>query len=114
MKKILFAIIMLVALIGCGKKYKTYTPEEKYDRIVKLQEIEKKSITEITKEEEAFKKEMRDLLTTLKTEAQKDEDAKKEFDEWKDAVIKYQNEELKKLKEKAREEAEKSKFKVAF
>ena len=57
---------------------------------------------------------MRDLLTTLKTEAQKDEDAKKEFDEWKDAVIKYQNEELKKLKEKAREAAEKSKFKVSF
>lgn len=112
MKKILFAIIMLIALIGCGKKYKTYTPEEKYDMIVKLHEIEKKS--DLTKEEENFKKEMRDLLSTLKIEAQKDTDAKKEFDEWKDAVIKYQNEELKKLKEKAREEAEKSKFKVSF
>ena len=109
MKKILFAIIMLIALIGCGKKYKTYTPEEKYDMIVKLHEIEKKS--DLTKEEENFKKEMRDLLSTLKIEAQKDTDAKKEFDEWKDAVIKYQNEEL---KEKAREEAEKSKFKLSF
>ena len=57
---------------------------------------------------------MRDLLSTLKIEAQKDTDAKKEFDEWKDTVIKYHNEELKKLKEKAREEAEKSKFKVSF
>ena len=29
MKKILFGVIMLIALIGCGKNYKTYTPEEK-------------------------------------------------------------------------------------
>ena len=64
MKKILFGIIMLIALVGCGKNYKTYTPEEKYNMIVKLQEIEKKS--DLTKEEEEFKKEMRDLLTTSK------------------------------------------------
>ena len=44
MKKILFTIIMLIALIGCGKKYKTYTPEEKYDMIVRLHEIEKNQI----------------------------------------------------------------------
>jgi hypothetical protein len=112
MKKILFGIIMLVALIGCGKNYKTYTPEEKYNMIVRLQEIEKKS--DLTKEEEEFKKEMRDLLTTLKTESQKDNDAKKEFDEWKDAVERYQKEEIKRLKEKAKEEAEKSKFKISF
>ena len=112
MKKILFAIIMLIALIGCGKKYKTYTPEEKYDMITRLHEIEKKS--DLTKEEENFKKEMRDLLSTLKIEAQKDTDAKKEFDEWKDAVERYQKEEIERLKEKAREEAEKSKFKISF
>ena len=57
---------------------------------------------------------MRNLLTTLKTESQKDNDAKKEFDEWKDAVEKYQKEEIKRLKEKAREEAEKSKLKISF
>ena len=112
MKKILFGIIMLIALVGCGKHYKTYTPEEKYNMIVKLQEIEKKS--DLTKEEEEFKKEMRDLLTTLKIESQKDNDAKKEFDEWKDAVVRYQKEEIEKLKEKAREESEKAKFKVSF
>ena len=112
MKKILFGIIMLIALVGCGKNYKTYTPEEKYNMIVKLQEIEKKS--DLTKEEEEFKKEMRDLLTTLKIESQKDNDAKKEFDEWKDAVVRYQKEEIKRLKEKAREEAEKSKIKISF
>jgi len=112
MKKILFGIIMLIALVGCGKNYKTYTPEEKYNMIVKLQEIEKKS--DLTKEEEEFKKEMRDLLTTLKIESQKDNDAKKEFDEWKDAVVRYQKEEIEKLKEKAREESEKAKFKVSF
>lgn len=112
MKKILFGIIMLIALVGCGKNYKTYTPEEKYNMIVKLQEIEKKS--DLTKEEEEFKKEMRDLLTTLKIESQKDNDAKKEFDEWKDAVARYQKEEIKRLKEKAREEAEKSKIKISF
>ena len=54
MKKILFGVIMLIALIGCGKNYKTYTPEEKYNMIVRLQEIEKKS--DLTKEEEEFKK----------------------------------------------------------
>ena len=112
MKKILFGIIMLIALVGCGKNYKTYTPEEKYNMIVKLKEIEKKS--DLTKEEEEFKKEMRDLLTTLKIESQKDNDAKKEFDEWKDAVVRYQKEEIEKLKEKAREESEKAKFKVSF
>jgi hypothetical protein len=112
MKKILFGVIMLVTLIGCGKNYKTYTPEEKYNMIVRLQEIEKKS--DLTKEEEDFKKEMRNLLTTLKTESQKDNDAKKEFDEWKDAVERYQKEEIERLKEKAREEAEKSKFKISF
>ena len=40
--------------------------------------------------------------------------AKKEFDEWKDAVARYQKEEIKRLKEKAREEAEKSKIKISF
>ena len=114
MKKILFGTIMLIALIGCGKNYKTYTPEEKYNMIVKLQEIEKKSLDTLTKEEEDFKKEMRNLLTTLKTESEKDNDAKKEFDEWKDAVARYQKEEIKRLKEKAREEAEKSKIKISF
>ncbi|OFL29766.1 hypothetical protein HMPREF2775_05000 [Fusobacterium sp. HMSC064B12] len=112
MKKILFGVIMLATLIGCGKNYETYTPEEKYNMIVRLQEVEKKS--ELTKEEEEFKKEMRNLLTTLKIESQKDNDAKKEFDEWKDAVEKYQKEEIKRLKEKAREEAEKSKLKISF
>ena len=112
MKKILFGVIMLIALIGCGKNYKTYTPEEKYNMIVRLQEIEKKS--DVTKEEEEFKKEMRNLLTTLKTESQKDNDAKKEFDEWRDAVERYQKEEIERLKEKAKEEAEKSKFKISF
>lgn len=111
MKKILFGVIMLATLIGCGKNYETYTPEEKYNMIVRLQEVEKKS--ELTKEEE-FKKEMRNLLTTLKIESQKDNDAKKEFDEWKDAVEKYQKEEIKRLKEKAREEAEKAKLKISF
>ena len=114
MKKILFGTIMLIALIGCGKNYKTYTPEEKYNMIVKLQEIEKKSVDTLTKEEEDFKKEMRNLLTTLKTASEKDNDAKKEFDEWKDAVARYQKEEIKRLKEKAREEAEKSKIKISF
>lgn len=57
---------------------------------------------------------MRNLLTTLKTESQKDNDAKKEFDEWRDAVERYQKEEIERLKEKAREEAEKSKFKISF
>ena len=80
--------------------------------IVRLQEIEKKS--DLTKEEEEFKKEMRNLLTTLKTESQKDNDAKKEFDEWRDAVERYQKEEIERLKEKAKEEAEKSKFKISF
>ena len=112
MKNILFGVIMLVTLIGCRKNYKTYTPEEKYNMIVQLQEIEKKS--DLTKEEEEFKKEMRNLLTTLKTESQKDNDAKKEFDEWRDAVERYQKEEIERLKEKAREEAEKSKFKISF
>ena len=112
MKKILFGVIMLITLLGCGKNYKTYTPEEKYNMIVRLQEVEKKS--ELTKEEEEFKKEMRNLLTTLKIESQKDNDAKKEFDEWKDAVEKYQKEEIKRLKEKDREEAEKSKLKISF
>ena len=112
MKKILFGVIMLITLLGCGKNYKTYTPEEKYNMIVRLQEVEKKS--ELTKEEEEFKKEMRNLLTTLKIESQKDNDAKKEFDEWKDAVEKYQKEEIKRLKEKAREEAEKSKLKISL
>lgn len=68
----------------------------------------------MTKEEEEFKKEMRNLLTTLKTESQKDNDAKKEFDEWRDAVERYQKEEIERLKEKAKEEAEKSKFKISF
>ena len=112
MKKKLLGIIMLLFLVGCGENFKTYSPEEKYERIVKLQEIEKKS--DLTKEEEDFKKEMRNLLTTLKTESQKDNDAKKEFDEWKDAVERYQKEEIERLKEKAREEAEKSKFKISF
>ena len=112
MKKILFGVIMLITLLGCGKKSETYTPEEKYNMIVRLQEVEKKS--ELTKEEEEFKKEMRNLLTTLKIESQKDNDAKKEFYEWKDSVEKYQKEEIKRLKEKAREEAEKAKLKISF
>lgn len=54
-----------------------------------------KKKSDLTKEEEEFKKEMRDLLTTLKIESQKDNDAKKEFDEWKDAVVRYQKKKLK-------------------
>jgi len=103
-KRMFFAMLLLgglimIGLVGCGENYKTYSPEEKYDRIVKLQEIEKKSVDTLTKEEEDFKKEMRNLLTTLKTESEKDNDAKKEFDEWKDAVARYQKEEIKRLKE---------------
>ena len=97
-----------------SRNWSSLTPEEKYNMIVKLQEIEKKSVDTLTKEEEDFKKEMRNLLTTLKTESEKDNDAKKEFDEWKDAVVRYQKEEIKRLKEKAREEAEKSKIKISF
>lgn len=67
----------------------------------------------MTKEEEEFKKEMRNLLTTLKTESQKIM-MQKEFDEWRDAVERYQKEEIERLKEKAKEEAEKSKFKISF
>ena len=100
MKKKLLGIIMLLFLVGCGENFKTYSPEEKYERIVKLQEIEKKAITERTKDEEAFYKEMRDLLSTLKIEAQKDAKAKIEFDEWRDAVIKYETEEIEKAKSK--------------
>jgi hypothetical protein len=113
-KNILLGMIILVFLVGCGEKYKTYSPEEKYNRIVKLQEIEKKSVDTLTKEEEDFKKEMRDLLTTLKTESQKDTKAKKEFDEWKDAVVKYQKEEVEKAKKEAREEAKKTKMTISF
>ena len=96
MKKKLLGIIMLLFLVGCGENFKTYSPEEKYERIVKLQEIEKKSFSERTKEDEAFQKEMRDLLSTLKIESEKNVKAKKEFDEWRDAVIKYEEEEIKK------------------
>ena len=105
---------MLLFLVGCGENYKTYSPEEKYKMIIKLEEIEKKSATTLTKEEEAFKKEMRNLLTTLKIEATKNNKAKKEFDEWKDAVVKYQREELEKIKAERKKEAEKTKFKISF
>ena len=114
MKKKILGIIMLLFLVGCGEKYKTYSPEEKYERIVKLQEIEKKSVDTLTKEEEDFKKEMRDLLSTLKIESQKDTKAKKEFDEWRDAVVKYQKEEVEKAKLEAREEAKKTKMTISF
>lgn len=113
-KNILLGMIMLIFLVGCGENYKTYSPEEKYNRIVKLQEIEKKWISERTKEDEAFQKEMRDLLTTLKIESQKDTKAKKEFDEWRDAVIKYEEEEITRLQKEAREEAKKTKMTISF
>lgn len=114
MKKKIFGIIMLLFLAGCGENFKTYSPEEKYNRIVKLEEIEKKSTTELTKEEEAFKKEMRDLLSTLKIESEKNVKAKKEFDEWRDAVIKYEEEEIKKIQLKAREDAKKTNATISF
>lgn len=95
MKKILFTTIMLLTLVACGKKYKTYSSEEKYDMIVKLHEIERK--TDLTKEEENFKKEMKELLTILKTEAQKDSDAKKEFEDWRQAVIKFETDEINRI-----------------
>ena len=69
--------------------------------------MKKKSFSERTKEDEAFQKEMRDLLTTLKIESEKNVKAKKEFDEWRDAVIKYEEEEIKKIQLKAREDAKK-------
>ena len=113
-KNILLGMIMLIFLVGCGENYKTYSPEEKYNRIVKLQEIEKKSISERTKEDEAFQKEMRDLLSTLKIESEKNVKAKKEFDEWRDAVIKYEEEEIKKIQLKAREDAKKTNATISF
>lgn len=109
MRKLLLICFIMLSIVGCGKK--TFSPEEKYERVARYQKlIWKDSLTE---DEKKFKEEMDEVVAGLALKAD-DQDSK----QWMAALLKYDEEETRKSIEEFRKEQEaektKSKGKISF